>query len=334
MSIPAAMSFVQAVSAGGPEVLRLSRGPIPKPARGEVLVRVLAAGVNRPDIQQRRGVYPPPPGASLVLGLEIAGEVVARGEDVDTFGIGDKVCALTNGGGYAEYCTVPVGQCLPYPNNYDAIRAAALPETYFTVWANLVDLGKLASSETVLIHGGSSGIGITAIKMARAFGATVLATAGSAEKCEACRSFGAVAINYRDGNFEEEVARLTSGRGVDMILDMVGADYAAANIRCLAPGGRLVIIGFMGGRIADGIDLTRIVSRRLVVTGSTMRPRSAADKGAIAQALRERIWPLLDENHAGPEIYRVFPLADAAQAHRLMEDGSHIGKIVLQVAES
>jgi putative PIG3 family NAD(P)H quinone oxidoreductase len=329
------MSFIEAPSAGGPEVLQLSSGPVPKPARGELLVRVVAAGVNRPDIQQRRGVYPPPVGASPVLGLEIAGEIVAQGEGVGTFAIGDMVCALTNGGGYAEYCTVPAGQCLPYPNNYDAIRAAALPETYFTVWANLVDLGRIASGETVLIHGGSSGIGVTAIKIARAFGATVFITAGSAEKCEACRRFGAdVAINYRSSNFEEEIARLTSGRGVDVVLDMVGAEYTAANVRSLAPEGRLIIIGFMGGRIADGIDLPRIASRRLVVTGSTMRPRSAEDKGAIARALRNRIWPLLDNNQGGPEIHKVFSLADAAQAHRLMEDGSHIGKIVLQVAKS
>jgi NADPH2:quinone reductase len=329
------MSFIEASSAGGPEVLQLSRGPVPAPARGEVLVRVFAAGVNRPDIQQRRGVYPPPPGASPVLGLEIAGEIVGQGGGVDTFAMGDMVCALTNGGGYSEYCAVPAGQCLPYPTNYDAIRAAALPETYFTVWANLIDLGKLTSGETVLIHGGSSGIGVTAIKMARAFGATVFVTAGSSEKCEACRSFGAdAAINYRNSNFEEEIARLTAGRGVDVVLDMVGAEYAAANVRSLAPGGRLVIIGFMGGRIADGIDLPRIASRRLVITGSTMRPRSAEDKGDIAQALKNRIWPLLDKNQSGPEIHKVFPLADAAQAHRLMEDGSHIGKIVLQVAKS
>jgi NADPH2:quinone reductase len=326
------MRFVEVATPGGAETLRPATGPVPAPGPGEVLVRVVAAGVNRPDVQQRRGLYPPPPGASPVLGLEVAGEVVALGAGVTALREGERVCALANGGGYAGFCAVPATQCLPWPAGFDAVRAAALPENYFTVWANLFQIGKLAAGERVLIHGGSSGIGVTAIKLARAFGAVPYATAGSAEKCEACCRFGAeAAVNYRDASFEEEIARLTDGRGVAVVLDMVGADYAAANIRCLAPGGRLVVIGFMGGRVADGVDLVRIVSRRLTVTGSTMRPRSAADKGTIAAELREKVWPLLDRGEYGPEIHAVLPLEEAAAAHRLMEDSTHIGKIVLRV---
>jgi NADPH2:quinone reductase len=327
------MRFVEVATPGGAETLRPATGPVPAPGPGEVLVRVMAAGVNRPDVQQRRGLYPPPPGASPVLGLEVAGEVVALGAGVTELREGERVCALANGGGYAEFCAVPATQCLPWPADFDAVQAAALPENYFTVWANLFQIGKLVADERVLIHGGSSGIGVTAIKLARAFGAVPYATAGSAEKCEACCRFGAeAAVNYRDGSFEKEIARLIDGRGVDVVLDMVGADYAAANIRCLAPGGRLVVIGFMGGRVADGVDLVRIVSRRLTVTGSTMRPRSAADKGTIAAELREKVWPLLDRGEYGPEIHTVLPLEEAAAAHRLMEDSTHIGKIVLHVA--
>jgi putative PIG3 family NAD(P)H quinone oxidoreductase len=325
------MSFVAAASAGGPEVLHLEQGPVPQPAPGEILLRVEAAGVNRPDVQQRRGVYPPPAGASPIIGLEVAGEVVALGDGVDTISIGDRLCALANGGGYAEYCTVPAGQALRFPRGFDAVQAAALPETFFTVWANLFQIGRLAAGERVLIHGGSSGIGVTAIKLAKAIGATVYATAGSDAKCDACRSFGAdAAINYRTSSFEAEVARLTGKGGVDVILDMVGADYAAANVRSLSRGGRLVIIGFMGGRIANEIDLTQIVSRRLTITGSTMRPRTADDKATIARELLERVWPLLDAGQCTPEIHRVFPLAEAAEAHRLMETSDHIGKIVLR----
>jgi putative PIG3 family NAD(P)H quinone oxidoreductase len=325
------MSFVAAASAGGPEVLHFEQGPVPRPVSGEVLLRVEAAGVNRPDVQQRRGVYPPPAGASPIIGLEVAGEVVALGDGVDTISIGDRLCALANGGGYAEYCTVPAGQALRFPRGFDAVQAAALPETFFTVWANLFQIGRLAAGERVLIHGGSSGIGVTAIKLAKAIGATVYATAGSDAKCDACRSFGAdAAINYRTSSFEAEVARLTGKGGVDVILDMVGADYAAANVRSLSRGGRLVIIGFMGGRIANEIDLTQIVSRRLTITGSTMRPRTADDKATIARELLERVWPLLDAGQCTPEIHRVFPLAEAAEAHRLMETSDHIGKIILR----
>ena len=331
MIIPSMMSFVEMTSPGEPNVLRLATGPVPIPQAGEVLVRVRAAGVNRPDIQQRRGLYPAPPGASPILGLEIAGEVVACGSDVQWPALGESICALANGGGYAEYCAVPSGQCLPIPRGFDAVKAAALPETFFTVWANLFEIGGLQGGETVLVHGGSSGIGVTSIKLAHAVGATVYATAGSAEKCDACRRFGAdAAINYRESDFEAEIMALTSGRGVDVILDMVGAQYAAPNLRSLATGGRLVIIGFMGGRVADGIDLTRIVSRRLTVTGSTMRPRTADDKAALARALRDKVWPLLAEGRCVPEIDRVFPMSEAAAAHRLMEESHHIGKIMLE----
>ncbi|RKK04840.1 NAD(P)H-quinone oxidoreductase [Pseudoroseomonas wenyumeiae] len=327
------MRLIEVSAPGEPEVLQLATGPLPSPRPGEVLLRVLAAGVNRPDVQQRRGLYPPPPGASPLLGLEVAGEVVALGDNVAGLSLGDRVCALANGGGYAEYCAVPATQCLPWPKGYDALRAAALPETYFTVWANLFQIGQLAKGESVLVHGGSSGIGVTATKLAKAFGATVYVTAGSEEKCEACRGFGAdAAINYRSASFEEEIKRLTDGRGVDVVLDMVGADYAAANLRCLAPRGRLVVIGFMGGRMADGIDLARIATRRLVITGSTMRPRTAEEKGGIAAELRAQVWPLLERGECGPEIHEVLPLAEAAAAHRLMEDSRHIGKIMLRVS--
>jgi len=332
MPFPDKMSFVAAAAAGGPEVLHIEQGPVPRPAPGEILLRVEAAGVNRPDVQQRRGVYPPPPGASPIIGLEVAGEVIALGEGVDTVVIGDRLCALANGGGYAEYCTVPAGQALRFPRGFDAIRAAALPETYFTVWANLFQIGRLAAGERVLIHGGSSGIGVTAIKLAKAIGATVYATAGSDTKCDACLSFGAdAAINYRTSSFEAEIAKLTGKNGVDVILDMVGADYAAANVRSLSRGGRLVIIGFMGGRIANEIDLTQIVSRRLTITGSTMRPRTADDKATIARELLDRVWPQLDAGQCTPEIHHVFSMSEAAEAHRLMETSDHIGKIILRV---
>lgn len=332
MTIPNEMNQVETTGAGDPGVLHLGRGPVPVPAPGDVLVRVAAAGVNRPDIQQRRGLYPPPAGASPRLGLEIAGEVVALGEGVEGWRTGDHACALANGGGYAEYCTVPATQCLPYPSGYDAVKAAALPENYFTVWINVFGHGALKRGERILIHGGTSGIGVTAIKLAKAFGATVYATAGSDEKCDACRRFGAdAAINYRMADFDAEVERLTGGHGVDVILDMVGADYTARNLRSLAQDGRLVIIGFMGGRTADGVDLTRIVSRRLVVTGSTLRPRSPAEKAAIARDLQTRVWPLLEAGTCGPEIYQTFDLADVAHAHRLMEESRHIGKIMLRI---
>lgn len=333
MTLPSRMTFIETAGAGGPEVLRPATGPLPVPKPDEVLIRVQAAGVNRPDVQQRLGVYPPPPGASPIIGLEVAGEVVACGADVAGLAVGDHVCGLANGGGYAEYCAVPATQCLPWPAGYDAVRAAALPETYFTVWANLFGHGRLAAGETALVHGGTSGIGVTAIQLAREFGATIYATAGSAEKCAACVKLGAAAaIDYKGQDFVAEVKRLTGGRGVDVILDMVGASYFGRNLRCLAMDGRLVLIAFLGGSKTDAVDLVPIMTRRLTVTGSTMRPRTAAQKAAIAAALREKVWPVLEAGRAGPVIHATFPLDQAAEAHRLMETSTHIGKIMLRVA--
>jgi NADPH2:quinone reductase len=332
MTVPAEMTLIEHGAGGGPEVLRPARGPVPAPREDELLIRTLAVGVNRPDVAQRAGSYPPPPGASPVIGLECAGEVVAAGAGVTRFRPGDRVCALTNGGAYAEYVTAPEAQALPWPRGYDALRAAALPETYFTVWANLFVHGRLAAGETVLVHGGTSGIGVTAIQLAKAFGATVVATAGSAEKVEACRRFGADAgIDYKAADFAEEVKRLTGGKGVDVVLDMVGAPYFAKNIRCLKLDGRLVMIAFLNGHVAENVDLRPIMVKRLTVTGSTMRPRTTAEKGEIAKALEDRVWPLLAEGKAGPHIHATFPLVQAAEAHRLMESSAHIGKIMLTV---
>jgi NADPH2:quinone reductase len=311
--------------------MHVAIGPVPQPGDGEVLIRVEVAGVNRPDVAQRQGIYPPPPGASPVLGLEVAGEVVASAGQT-RWQIGDKVCGLANGGGYAEYCAVPATQCLPWPKGYDAIRAAALPENYFTVWANLFGHGRLQPGERALIHGGTSGIGVTAIQLAHEFGSPVYATAGSQEKCDACLRLGATAaINYKESDFAAAIKQLTDGRGVDVVLDMVGAPYAAKNLRCLAMDGRLVLIAFLGGSKVDGLDLTPIMIRRLIVTGSTMRPRTAAQKGAIADMLLEKVWPVLDAGRCGPVIHAVFPLDRVADAHRLMESSAHIGKIMLAV---
>ena len=332
MSLPTEMRHI-AHEAGGPELMRMATGPVPTPKAGELLIRVEAAGVNRPDVQQRKGAYPPPPGASPLLGLEVAGEVVALGDGVEGFTVGDKVCALANGGGYAEYCSAPAGQCLPWPTGYDAIRAAALPETYFTVWANLFQLGRLQPGERALVHGGTSGIGVTAIQLAHEFGSRVYATAGTREKCDACLRFGAdAAINYKEADFAASIKEFTEGKGVDVVLDMVGGAYAAQNLRCLAMDGRLVLIAFLGGSKAEGLDLTPIMVRRLTVTGSTMRPRTAAQKAAIATALRETVWPVLEAGRCGPVIHAVFPLDKADEAHRLMESSTHIGKIMLSVA--
>ncbi|HVZ07063.1 NAD(P)H-quinone oxidoreductase [Rhodopila sp.] len=332
MSIPQTMTFVKTDAAGGPEVLVAATGPVPAPKPDDVLIRVRAAGVNRPDVAQRQGNYPPPPGASPILGLEVAGEVVAKGDQVTAWAVGDHVCALANGGGYAEYCAVPATQCLPWPKGYDAVQAAALPETCFTVWANLFQMGRLAKGETALIHGGSGGIGLTAIQLAHAFGARVITTAGSDEKCAACRRFGAdEAINYRTQDWAAEVKRLTEGKGVNVVLDMVGGPYIAKNIRSLGMDGRLVFIAFLqGSRVADA-DFMPVMLRRLTITGSTMRPRTTAQKGAIAGELRARVWPMLDAGRFGPVIHATFPLAQAAAAHRLMESSQHIGKIVLTV---
>jgi NADPH2:quinone reductase len=333
MSTPDSMRIIEAAGAGGPEVLKPAIGPVPRPKPDEVLIRVQAAGVNHPDVSQRRGSYPPPPGASPLLGLEVAGEVVARGAEVTGVGIGTKLCALTNGGGYAEYCVAPVAQTLPWPAGFDAIRAAALPETYFTVWANLFMRGHLAPGESVLIHGGTSGIGVTAIQLAHEFGATVYATAGTQAKTEACLRLGSDgAINYHDQDFLDEIKRLTGGRGVDVVLDIVGATYFQRNLRCLAMEGRLVQISLLEGSKVAEFDLAAVMARRLTITGSTMRPRSTAQKGAVAAALREKVWPVLSAGRCGPVIHRVFPLDQAAAAHALMETSTHIGKIMLEVA--
>jgi NADPH2:quinone reductase len=332
VALPQEMTFIAHGAGGGPEVLVPARGPVPQPRPDEVLIRTVAVGVNRPDVAQRGGTYPAPPGASPILGLECAGEVVASGAEVTRYRVGDKVTALTNGGAYAEYCTAPEAQTLPWPAGYDALRAAALPETYFTVWANMFGHGRLSAGETMLVHGGTSGIGVTAIQLAKAFGATVLATAGSAQKVAACRDLGAdAAIDYRAQDFVEEVKRLTGGKGVDVVLDMVGAPYFARNIRCLKLDGRLVMIAFLDGHVADSVDLRPIMVKRLTVTGSTMRPRSTKEKGAIAAALEAKLWPRLAKGECAPRIFQVFRLEEAAEAHRLMESSAHIGKIMLQV---
>ncbi len=334
MALPSTMRIIEASQPGGPEVLRPSSAALPVPKPDEVLIRVQVAGVNRPDVAQRSGSYPPPPGASPLIGLEVSGEVVATGADVRGYRVGDKVCALTNGGGYAEYCTAPEAQTLPWPAGYDALQAGALPETFFTVWANLFMAGRLAAGEKVLIHGGTSGIGVTAIQLAAAFGATAYATAGSDEKVAACVTLGATAaINYRTQDFGAEIKTLTDGRGVDVILDMVGGAYFPRNIRALAIDGRLVIIAFLGGSKVEAMDLTPIMTRRLAVTGSTMRPRTTAQKGAIARELHAKVWPLLDQGKCRPVIHATFPLERAAEAHALMESSAHIGKIMLTVAD-
>ena len=334
MALPSTMRIIEASQPGGPEVLRPSSAALPVPKSDEVLIRVQVAGVNRPDVAQRSGSYPPPPGASPLIGLEVSGEVVATGADVRGYRVGDKVCALTNGGGYAEYCTAPEAQTLLWPAGYDALRAGALPETFFTVWANLFMAGRLSAGEKVLIHGGTSGIGVTAIQLAAAFGATAYATAGSDEKVAACVALGATAaINYRTQDFGTEIKTLTDGRGVDVILDMVGGAYFPRNIRALAIDGRLVIIAFLGGSKVEAMDLTPIMTRRLSVTGSTMRPRTTAQKGAIARELHAKVWPLLDQGKCRPVIHATFPLERAAEAHALMESSAHIGKIMLTVAD-
>jgi NADPH2:quinone reductase len=334
MSLPDSMTIIAADGAGGPEVLKPATAPLPVPKPDEVLIRVLACGVNRPDVAQRKGHYPPPPGASPIIGLEVAGEVVGRGAAATSWQIGDRVTALVNGGGYAEYCVAPQTQCLPWPKGYDAVRAAAIPETYFTVWANLFQIGGLAAGKAALVHGGTSGIGVTAIQLAREVGAAVYATAGSAEKCAACVKLGATAaINYREQDFVAEIKRLTEARGVDVVMDMVAGDYVDRDLRCLGFGGKLVLIAMMGGRYAEKLDLGAISRLRLTITGSTMRPRTTADKGVIAQELREQVWPALDAGRCGPVIFQTFPLGEAAAAHRLMESSTHIGKIMLTVAD-
>jgi NADPH2:quinone reductase len=331
--LPATMRYMTTTAAGGPEVLVPGTTALPQPAADEVLIRVQAAGVNRPDVLQRKGLYPPPPGASPIIGLEVAGAVVAMGADVHGVALGDRVCALANGGGYAEYCAAPATQCLPWPRDYDAVRAAALPETFFTVWANLFLHGRLARGETVLVHGGSSGIGVTAIQLACEFGAAaVYATAGSDEKCAACVRLGATAaFNYRSEDFAERIAGLTAGRGVDVIIDIVGAPYFQRNMDSLAFDGRLVEVATQFGTRVENFDLLQVMRRRLSVTGSTMRPRTTAQKAAIATELRRQVWPALDAGRIAPVIHAVFPLEQAAEAHRVMESSTHIGKLMLTV---
>ena len=334
MKLPDEMRYVEAAGSGEPDVLRVTTGSVPQPKPDEVLIRVLAAGVNRPDVMQRKGAYPPPPNASPIIGLEVAGEVVTAGPEVAAVKAGDRVCALTNGGGYAEYCVAPALQCLPWPAGYDALRSAALPETYFTVWANLFMMGRLTRGESILVHGGSSGIGVTAIQLAREIGCTVYATAGSREKCQACVRLGAAAaIVYGEADFAERIREITKGQGVDVVLDIVGAPYTLRNLECLRLDGRLVQVAVMHGAKVDGFDLGLVMRKRLTLVGSTMRPRTTAEKGLIAKALRETVWQVLEAGRCGPVIHKTFPLAEAASAHRLMESSAHIGKIMLKVAD-
>ena len=323
------MTAVEIREPGPPQVLRAVVRPVPVPKEGEVLIRVAAAGVNRPDVLQRRGMYAPPPGTTDIPGLEVAGEVVSLGAGVHAPALGARVCALVAGGGYAQYVAAPALQCLPVPAALSFEEAAVLPETFFTVWLNVFQRARLQPGETLLVHGGSSGIGTTAILLGKAFGARVLITAGSAHKCAACRELGAdVAINYHDGDFVEATLRATDGKGADVILDMVGGDYLARNAAAAALEGRIAVIATQGGVKAE-LDLRLLMSKRLTITASTLRPQSVENKGRIAAALREHVWPLFESRGLKPVIHARFPLADAALAHKLMESGAHIGKIVL-----
>ena len=328
------MRAIEITQPGKPDVLQLCERPTPVLKDGEVLIKVHAAGINRPDVLQRLGKYPVPPGASDLPGLEVAGEIV-DGDLADSgFNKGDLVCALVQGGGYAEYCAAPLAQCLPVPEGLTALEAATLPETYFTVWSNVFDRAGLSDGESLLVQGGSSGIGVTAIQLARALGHRVFATAGSDDKCRAVEALGAErGINYRNEDFAAVVKELTGGKGVNVILDMVAGDYVAREIDCLADDGRLVVIALLGGARAD-IDMGQVLRRRLHITGSTLRPRPVAFKAAIARQLREQAWPLFAQGKIKPVVHQVFPLAQAAEAHALMESSTHVGKIVLQVREA
>ncbi len=326
------MRAIEIIHPGGPEVLTPCERPMPTLKAGEVLIKVHAAGVNRPDVLQRTGNYPVPPGASDIPGLEVAGEIVEGDLAGSAFKKGDLVCALVQGGGYAEYCAAPIAQCLPVPKGLTALEAASLPETFFTVYSNLFERAKLSSDETLLVQGGSSGIGVTAIQMARALGHRVFATAGSDDKCRACESLGAErGINYRSEDFAEVVKAATGGKGADVILDMVAGDYVAREIDCLADDGRLVVIALLGGATGK-IDFGHIMRRRLTITGSTLRPRPVAFKQMVADKLRQRIWPLIESGQIKPVIFQTFPVDQAAQAHALMETSTHVGKIMLTVA--
>ena len=331
MTIPATMTAIDPAAPGGPEVLQPVTRPVPVAGPGDVLIKVSAAGVNRPDVLQRLGLYPMPPGTPTIPGLEVAGTIVAVGVEVTRWRVGDTVCALVAGGGYAEYCAAPAGQCLAVPVGMSLIDAAGLPETWFTVWSNVMDRGRARSGETILIHGGTSGIGVTAIQLGTALGLTVIVTAGNADKCAAALRLGAAqAIDYNAQDFVAEVARLTDRRGVDLVLDMVGGDYLARNLQCLADDGRHISIAFQRGPRAD-LDLTAVMRRRLTLTGSMLRPRPVAFKTAIAETLEGVIWPEFEAGRITPVTDMVFPLAEAADAHRRMEAGTHVGKIVLRV---
>ncbi|MDA0238183.1 MAG: NAD(P)H-quinone oxidoreductase [Proteobacteria bacterium] len=325
------MCAIEVTEPGKPDVLKITKRPVPKITEHEVLICVHAAGINRPDIMQRTGLYPPPPEVTDIPGLEVSGIIVAVGNQVTQWKVGDSVCALVSGGGYAEYVGAPSAQCLPVPNGLSLREAASLPETYFTVWSNVFDRAGLLGQETLLVHGGSSGIGTTAIQLCRAFGHEIFITAGSEEKCRACEDIGATqAINYKDEDFVERVMALTNNRGVDIILDMVAGDYLQRNLKCLADDGRIVIIAFLGG-VKTNLNMTDILRRRLTVTGSTLRPRSTSFKANIAASLLQKVWPLLETKVIKPLIFASFSLEDAAKAHQLMESSQHIGKIILDV---
>ncbi|PKH33089.1 NAD(P)H-quinone oxidoreductase [Pseudomonas sp. 43NM1] len=331
MSLPQTMTLIEITEPGGPEVLQPRDVPMPTVAAGEVLIRVHAAGVNRPDVIQRSGKYPMKPGMSPIPGLEVAGEVVAIGKGVSEFTVGDRVCALTNGGGYAQYCIAPASQTLPIPDDLDWIKAAAIPETFFTVWANLFDIGGASKGQRALIHGGTSGIGTTALMLCREFGVEAYATAGSEEKCEAIRKLGGKPINYREQDFAKVIEEKTAGKGVNVILDIMGGSYFNSNVSALGMEGRLVMLGFLGGARANDVDLLAIMSKRASITGSLLRSRTKEEKAAIAQGLYEYVWPVLSAGRCLPIIDKVYPFTDAALAHARMEAGDHIGKIVLHM---
>ncbi|WWF43855.1 NAD(P)H-quinone oxidoreductase [Pseudomonas trivialis] len=331
MTLPQTMTLIEITEFGGPDVLKPRQEAVPTPGPGDILIRVHAAGVNRPDALQRAGKYPMKPGMSPIPGLEVAGEVVALGDGVTQYSLGDRVCALTNGGGYAQFCTVPAGQALPVPEGMDWIQAAAVPETFFTVWANLFGLGNAHTGERVLIHGGTSGIGTTALMLCREFGIQAFATAGSADKCAAIAKLGAEPINYREQDFADVIAKKTDNQGVDVILDIMGASYLNNNLKALGMDGHLVMLGFLGGGKANDVDLLTILSKRAVITGSPLRARTADEKAAIADQLREYVWPVLAAGRCLPIIDQVFDYTQADQAHARMEGGDHIGKIVLRV---
>lgn len=332
MSVPETMTAIEIAEFGPPEGLKPTRRPVPELASDEVLIQVAAAGVNRPDVMQRQGGYPPPPGASDIPGLEVAGTIAALGSEVSGLATGDKVCALVAGGGYAQYCAAPAALCLPVPQGFSMAEAAALPETFYTVWTNVFQQGGLKAGESILIHGGSSGIGTTAIQLAKAFGARAYATAGTDDKCRRCEELGAeLAINYRDSDFVEAILGATDGAGVDAVLDMVGGDYVMRNLKALAVEGRLLQIAVQRGPKVPDFNILMVMMKRLTVTGSTLRPRTVAQKAVIAEDLRAKVWPLLDAGTVRPVMDRSFPLQDAAAAHTLMEASTHVGKITLQV---